>query len=56
MKAAVRRYTEGTRTRLPVRLSVHLVAQSYGQTPASVREWPADDFLDALNLIGIAPK
>jgi hypothetical protein len=32
---------------------VHLVAARYGQSPAQVRSWPADDFLDALLLEGL---
>ena len=35
--------------RLPFRVQVHMVAVLYGQTPAQVRAWPADDFMDALN-------
>lgn len=44
------RYREGgTPVRLPFRVQVHMVATLYGQTPASVRDWPVDDFMDALN-------
>jgi hypothetical protein len=49
MIAAMRRYLDGKRTRLPFRVQVHMVATLYGQTPAAVRDWPADDFMDALN-------
>lgn len=47
------RYASGKRAKLPFDAQVHLVAARYGQTPESVREWPADDFLAALNYIGI---
>jgi len=29
------------------------VAARYGQTPEAVRSWPADDFLDALSMLGV---
>ncbi len=35
--------------KLPFAVQVHMVAALYGQTPESVRQWPADDFRDALN-------
>jgi len=47
------RYREGTPTRLPPRVMVHLVAARYGTTPEAVRNWPADDFMDACNLLGV---
>lgn len=44
------RYKEsGVPVRLPFKVQVHMVAVLYGQTPEAVRQWPADDFLDALN-------
>ena len=43
------RYREGATVRLPFRVQVHMVAALYGQSPAAVRAWPADDFMDALN-------
>lgn len=43
------RYTEGDRVRFPYRVQVHMVAARYGTTPDKVRDWPADDFMDALN-------
>ena len=43
------RYREGATVRLPFRVQVHMVAALYGQSPESVRAWPADDFMDALN-------
>jgi hypothetical protein len=50
MKVAMLRYAEGaTSVRLPLRVMVHMVAALYGQTPESVRAWPADDFFDAMN-------
>lgn len=47
------RYADGQITRLPYRLRVHMVAARYGTTPQAVREWPADDFLDAMNFLGV---
>lgn len=49
MRLAIRRAARGEPTRLPHRIQIHQVAARYGQTPAQVREWPADDFMDALN-------
>lgn len=44
------RYKEGAPSvRLPHRVLVHMVAAQYGKTPQEVRDWPADDFMDALN-------
>lgn len=48
MRAAIRRAAAGERTRLPSRVMFHIVAATYGTTPAAVRAWPADDFLDAV--------
>lgn len=47
------RYQEGERVRFPHRVQVHMVAARYGTTPAKVRDWPADDFLDALSFLGV---
>lgn len=47
------RYADGQPTRLPFRVEVHIVAARYGQTPAQVRAWPADDFKDALNFLQV---
>lgn len=45
---------ESVRTgRIPPRLGSHLVAARYGTTPAAVREWPADDYLDALAFLSV---
>jgi hypothetical protein len=30
-----------------------MVAARYGTTPDRVREWPADDFLDAMNFLEV---
>lgn len=38
---------------VPLGLLVHLVAARYGQSPDAVREWPADDFSDACNYLGV---
>lgn len=53
MRAALLRYQEGTATRLPLRARIHMVAARYATTPDEVREWPVDDFLDAMNLLGV---
>lgn len=53
MRAALDRYKRGRRTRLPDRVLVHLVAARYGQAPESVREWSAQDYLDAVNLLEV---
>jgi hypothetical protein len=53
MKAALLRYAAGTPTRLPHRLLRQLVAARYGQSPAAVDAWPADDFSDAANSLGV---
>jgi hypothetical protein len=50
VKAAMLRYRESSvPVRLPFRVQVHMVAVLYGQSPAQVRAWPADDFMDAMN-------
>jgi hypothetical protein len=48
------RYEAGTRTVLPHRVLVHIVAARYGQTPEQVRDWPADDFLDAIDYLNVS--
>lgn len=53
MKLAVRRIGRGEPSRLPIRYEVVLVAAAHGTTPADVREWPADDFYDALAMLAI---
>lgn len=53
MRAAVVRYANGQPARLPYRVMRQLVAQTYGQSPAAIDEWPADDFTDAAQLIGV---
>lgn len=47
------RYQNGEAVRFPHRVQVHLVAARYGQTPEQVRDWPADDFMDALGVMGV---
>ena len=54
MRAAIRRLARGEPARLPPELLIHLVAARYGQTPAAVRAWPADDYLAALNMLPIS--
>jgi len=53
MRAALLRYADGQPVRLPFRIQVHMVAARYGQRPGAVRDWPADDFMDALNFRGV---
>ena len=51
MRAALRRYIAGRSTALPFAAQVQLVAARYGQAPADVRAWPADDFMLALAML-----
>lgn len=41
---------------MPHRALVHMVAARYGTTPEAVREWPADDFLDACNFLPLTRR
>lgn len=34
----------------------HLVAARYGTTPARVRSWPVDDFLDAVHFLEVTSE
>lgn len=47
------RYREGDPAAFPPDVRLHLVAARYGQSPAAVREWPADDFTLACEFLGI---
>lgn len=47
------RYQDGQTVRFPFRVEVHMVAARYGTTPAKVRDWPADDFMDALGMMAV---
>jgi hypothetical protein len=38
---------------MPPRVLYHIVAARYATTPAVVRAWPADDFLDAIAFLGV---
>lgn len=51
MRTAVLAMVTGEATMPPFRLQVHLVAARYGQRPDQVREWPADDFLEAVAVL-----
>lgn len=53
MRAALLRYAAGEKAKLPVRVLYHLVAARYGSTPEKVRDWPADDFVDAVAFLGV---
>lgn len=47
------RYRNGESASFPAGIRVHLVAARYGQSPAQVGEWPADDFMLACRLMEI---
>lgn len=47
------RYQGGKGVVFPHDVNVHLVAARYGRSPAEVRQWPADDFLRAVSLLGV---
>lgn len=47
------RYEAGEQTKLPLRVLVHAIAARYAQTPDQVRDWPADDFTDAVQFLGV---
>lgn len=51
------RYREGDRvssTELGYRVLRQLVAARYGQSPADVDNWPADDYADAVATLSIS--
>lgn len=59
MKAAIRRMERGEAVRtasLPDDVLDHLIAARYGATPAQVREWPADEWLLAVKLLGVTGR
>lgn len=41
----------GEKVRLPLQVLYHAVAAAYGTTPMAVREWPADEFLEACEFL-----
>lgn len=47
------RLAAGKPVSLPPRVLFHLVAARYGTTPAAVRDWPMDDFLDAVAFLDV---
>jgi len=47
------RYEHGEPARFPLRVRWHIVAARYGTTPEAVRDWPADDFVDACAFLGV---
>lgn len=51
MRAALKKAARGEPVRLPLRVLFHVVAATYGTTPAAVRDWPADDFSDAVSFL-----
>jgi hypothetical protein len=53
MRAALLRAAAGKPTALPLRVQYHVVAAHYGTTPDRVREWPADDFTDAMAFLRV---
>lgn len=52
MKLAVRRIGRGEPTRIPDQLALYMVAAAFGTTPDVIREWPADDYLFASQVLG----
>lgn len=56
MKAAIIRAADGKVTRLPPRVMYHVIAARYGQTPDQVRAWPADDYLDAIQMLPVTSR
>lgn len=53
MRAALKRAARGEPTRLPLRVRIHQVAARYGTTPELVRDWPVDDFSDAIAFLEV---
>lgn len=51
MRTAVRNIARGKKATLRGELAVHMVASAYGQSPEAVREWPAEDYLNALEFL-----
>jgi len=49
----MRRYRDGEPTTLPYRVARQVVAARFGQSPAAVDLWPANDFADALSTLEI---
>lgn len=49
----MRRLARGDSVSLPPMVELHLVAARYGQPPASVRDWPADDYRMAVSCLPI---
>ena len=47
----MRRLARGELARLPLRYLYVLVAAAHGTSAEDVRAWPADDFLDAANML-----
>lgn len=48
------RYREGQPASFPPEIRIQLIAARYGQSPAAVRSWPADDFALACALLEIS--
>lgn len=56
MRSALRRHAEGEPldlADLPYRLQRTIVAARHGCRPAEVDTWPATEFLDALEVLGV---
>jgi hypothetical protein len=53
MRAALIRAAAGKPTTLPLRVQYHVIAARYGTTPDAVRQWPADDFTDAMAFLRV---
>jgi len=53
VRGALARAARGERARLPPRVLYHVVAARYGTTPEAVREWPYDDYADAIRFLEV---
>jgi hypothetical protein len=53
VRLAVRKIARGEPARLPARYQLVLVAAAHGVSIDEVRDWPADDVADALNMYPI---
>ena len=48
----MKRIARGEPTTIPDRLGLFMVAAAFGTTPDVIREWPADDYLFAVSVLG----
>jgi hypothetical protein len=52
----VKRAAAGKPARLPHWAMVHVLAVTYGQDPELVASWPADRYLEAVNLLELTMR